>query len=298
MFSSDSEEIEQLDELLPGYRIEERIGTGAGSAIFRAFDESERRWCAVKRVVRHRKIDGRFVEQAENEFTVSQALKHPVLRECYSLSRIRGLVRIREVLIVMEYCPGTELSKVGPLPMAGLLRLFDQLASGLQAMHRSGFIHTDMKPNNVIIDENMRVKIIDFGQSCRIGEIKARVQGTPDFIAPEQVQRHRLDARTDVFNLGATLYWCLTGQPIPTDIPQKKKEKNRINLVGELAITPPHELSPRVPEPLSKLVCDCCRRDPRNRPTMADVIGRLQILSESIQFRKEHAPAAPATCTR
>ena len=70
------------------------------------------------------------------------------------------------------------------------------------------------------------VKVIDFGQSCRIGTVKERIQGTPDYIAPEQVARRPITSQTDVFNLGATLYWALTGQDIPTLYTVNKKGEN------------------------------------------------------------------------
>ena len=80
-----------------------------------------------------------------------------------------------------------------------VVRIFQAVASAMGHMHSMGFIHADMKPNNIIVgSKNGAVKVIDFGQSCSIGTRKARIQGTPDFIAPEQVKLRPLDARTDV----------------------------------------------------------------------------------------------------
>ena len=82
-------------------------------------------------------------------------------------------------------------------------------------MHQMGYVHCDIKPNNILRNDKGEVKVIDFGQSCKIGTVKERIQGTPDYIAPEQVARRPITVQTDVFNLGATLYWALTGKAHP-----------------------------------------------------------------------------------
>src|SRR5205809_142124 len=82
-------------------------------------------------------------------------------------------------------------------------------SSGLEALHHMGYIHCDLKPNNILVDPGGQVKVIDLGQACKVGTAKSRIQGTPDFIAPEQVKCEAVTARTDVFNLGATMYWTL-----------------------------------------------------------------------------------------
>ena len=123
------------------------------------------------------------------------------------------------------------------------------------------------------------IKIIDLGQSCKIGTTKPRIQGTPDYIAPEQVRRKPLGPKTDVFNLGATMYWALTGENVPTLIPKK----NSLGLAVRETCRPPHELKKRIPVGISKLVMDCVRDDPVERPrNMLLVISRLDLMVHSI----------------
>ena len=110
--------------------------------------------------------------------------------------------------------------------------------------------------------------------------MKKRIQGTPDFIAPEQVRCEPVTIQTDVYNLGATFYWLLSGAKLPTLFTLKKK-KNSF-LVAD-AIKQPHELNPKVPENLSNLVMDCCRTTPAKRPAnMPDICRRLEIIQQTI----------------
>jgi serine/threonine-protein kinase len=150
-------------------------------------------------------------------------------------------------------------------------------------MHREGFVHCDVKPNNILLSKAGAVRIIDLGQSCRIGMIKQRIQGTPDYIAPEQVQRKRLGPKTDVFNLGATMYWAITGRNVPTLIPKKDK----FGLLIPQQLKAPHELKDKLPLGVSKLVMDCIENEPSLRPhDMATVISRLDLLIHSILVHK------------
>jgi serine/threonine protein kinase len=152
-------------------------------------------------------------------------------------------------------------------------------------MHQQGFVHCDIKPNNILINKSGTIKIIDLGQSCAIGTIKTRIQGTPDYIAPEQVRRKTLGPKTDIFNLGATMYWALTGKNAPTLIPKKTllASKNGVGFNGSTKCPAPHELRRQLPIGISKLVMDCIKGDPAERPaSMGEVMSRLDLLIHSI----------------
>src|SRR5262249_50737358 len=156
---------------------------------------------------------------------------------------------------------------------------FMKVAEGLQALHAAGFVHADMKKNNVLLTPGGGVKIIDFGQSCRIGQVKERIQGTPDYIAPEQVKRGKIDQRTDVFNFGATMHWVITGRAFTTLISTAQTGEKKIALDARRSNRPPTELNPHAPLALSNLVMECCDNDPEARPRdMRDVISRLEIV--------------------
>ena len=151
-------------------------------------------------------------------------------------------------------------------------------------MHQQGYIHCDIKPNNILINSSGSVRIIDLGQCCKIGTVKQRIQGTPDYIAPEQVHRKHLDGRTDIFNLGATMYWALTGKNVPTLIPQAG---DLSSFVGQRIFPAPHELHEKIPFGISKIVTDCVKEEPGERPnSMSEVVSRLDLLIHSVFGKK------------
>lgn len=263
---------------VPGYTVLERLGTGARSSIWQITDQRTGKAYALKRVTRRVTDDNRFLEQAETEYAVSSQFTHPNLRRSFELRRIRKLFQLRELHLIMEYVSGKTLEQLGPKGIHGTINVFQKVAAGLDALHALGYVHSDMKPNNILLTDDGDVKIIDFGQSCRIGHVKERIQGTPDYIAPEQVRRLPLDQRTDVFNLGATLYWILTGKAYPTMMPSPKR-RGGIDLAGPREARPPHEINDNVPMALSRLVMDCCQSNVKDRPRdMAEVIRRLEVV--------------------
>ena len=270
---------------LEGYDVVNRLGLGAASAIFAIREQKTGDMFAVKHVVRQTGEDRRMIDQVENEYLAAEKIDHPYIRKVYDIQRRKRRMSTREVLLLMEYCPGISLEQSPARSLLDLMLIFRMVAHGLNGMHDVGWLHCDMKPNNIIIAENGAIRIIDLGQSCPIGTVKRRIQGTPDYIAPEQVRRKPLSRQTDVFNLGATLYWALTGKNVPTLIP-KKRGGDRVEVVAEADSnlpTSPHQLKPQIPLGVSNLVMECIRKSPRNRPAdMATLISRLDVLIHMI----------------
>jgi len=263
-----------------GFTIIRRIGNGARSTIYLATDEEEGTLVALKRIIYEKPEDQRVFEQTEMEYKVAQAVDHPYIRKCYRLQKIRSMFKVREMILSMEHFEGKTLEESSTLSLGDVLLVFRMVATGLNAMHQHGFVHCDIKPNNILINKSGTIKIIDLGQSCRIGTIKSRIQGTPDYIAPEQVRRKTLGPKTDIFNLGATMYWALTGKNVPTLIP---KQKNGVGLYEPPKCLAPHELKKQLPVGVSKLVMDCVKDDPAERPrNMMQIISRLDLMIHSI----------------
>jgi serine/threonine-protein kinase len=263
-----------------GYTIKKRIGSGARSTIYLAVSEEDHREVALKRVIFEKPEDFRVFEQVETEFRVARRVDHPYVRKCYDLKRIRSIFKTKEMLLAMEYFDGQSLEDGPALSLVDVLLVFRMVATGLNAMHFHGFAHCDIKPNNILLNKSGAVKLIDLGQSCRIGTTKPRIQGTPDYIAPEQVRRKPIDQRTDVFNLGATMYWALTGKNVPTLIPKKSE---RVGLIVPKNCPAPHEIREKVPVGVSKVVMDCLKDNPAERPPdMMTVISRLDLMIHSI----------------
>lgn len=263
---------------VPGYVVYERLGTGARASIWLIADERTGEQFALKRVLRRNADDDRFIEQALNDFALASQVDHEVLRRYYELRRVRRLLQLKELHIIMELIEGRTLEEIGPRGIHGLIGIFTRVAEGLGALHQMGYVHADIKPNNIMITPPGEVKVIDYGQSCPIGHVKNRIQGTPGYIAPEQVEKGvPLTQRTDMFNFGATLYWAVTGHSYPTVMPTRKR-RGGIDLAGPREAPAPEVLNPSVPTALSRLITDCCATNPKDRPaSMTEVIRRLDV---------------------
>ena len=276
------------------YEVLERLGEGARSTIYSVVDPETRKIFALKHVVRAEPKDLRFIEQMETEFEISRQFTHPNLRRSYDLKIIKTmLLKVSEAFLVMELVDGKPLDVRLPSDMMEILDTFIGAAQGLRAMHQMGYAHCDIKPNNILRNDRGEVKVIDFGQSCKIGTVKERIQGTPDYIAPEQVTRRPISVQTDVFNLGATLYWAITGKPIPTLYTVNKKGENSFLLDSKFDT--PMDLNPRTPPAVSNLVMECIATKPSKRPAdMDQMINRLE-LGKHILMKQQGSPITPAS---
>ncbi len=275
---------------LPGYRILKHLGTGAHATIHLGMSDGGDK-VAIKRIVRRGPDDDKFLVQAENEYDIARHLDHPALRRCLEIVRVRKWLKTRGLYLIMEYAEGDTLEHHPPNRLARVPTIFINVAEGLHAMHLQGYVHTDIKPNNIVLHTHERVKVIDFGQSCRIGHAKQRVQGTPDYMAPEQVRRQPLDQRTDVFNLGATMYWVVTRRAFSTAMPTQVDRNKLIDLASSRRNPPPDEINQKVHPLLSKLIMRCCEDSPASRPRdMREVISGLEMVNLKMGVR----PAQPA----
>jgi eukaryotic-like serine/threonine-protein kinase len=280
-----------MPQKLLKYEVLARLGEGAKSTIYAVSDPETHQVYALKHVIRAQPKDLRFIEQMQDEFEVSRQFTHPNLRRSFELKIVKTMmVKISEAYLVMELVDGRPLDERPPASFPETIDTFVKAAEGLRAMHQLGYAHCDIKPNNILRGEHGEVKVIDFGQSCKIGTIKERIQGTPDYIAPEQVNRMPISVQTDVFNLGATLYWATTGKNIPTLYTVNKKGENSF-LVDE-RMPSPMDLNPKVPPQLSALIMEMVATSMRKRPADMDaVISRLELIRHVLQ-RQAAPPGA------
>lgn len=263
------------------YEILGRLGTGAGSAIYLASDPATSQVYALKHVVRDETVQYRIFEQLYNEYKVCRQFSHPALRKCFALRDKRTLLfKVTEAALLMELVDGLPMETDPPHDMRVIIESFIKVAEGLAAMHSAGFVHCDLKPNNILRTQDGQIKIIDFGQACSANTIKPRIQGTPDYIAPEQVRLEPVTARTDVFNFGATLYKVLTGRVVPTLFNTGKKTNSFVSVA---MVAAPSSVRPDVPAGLSSLVMECINSQPHARPSgMHDLIYRLQLIQHAL----------------
>jgi len=252
----------------------EVVGTGAGSTIYRGTSLDDGKVYAVKVIRRTQAGDKRFIKQAANEFRVASVLDHKNIVKMYASGRVRRFLRTVEYSIVMEYFPGRMLSEHNKFTIPEIISIFLQVADALAYMHRMGYVHTDVKPENILVDNKAAAKIIDFGVACKRNETKDRVQGTPEFMAPEQVSKKPLDERTDIYNLGATMYKVLTGKTAPVNVGIANPMGNGEGL--SLAKLGVRFHNAAVPEKFAHVIEKCCRRSRSKRyQRMSEVVEAL-----------------------
>ena len=272
-------EARKKGDSIEGYKILAELGQGAASIIYLVQDPRTKQIWALKHVRKNNAKEQRFLDQAEAEYRVAQMLNHPGVRKIPKLIKVGKFLSVRELVLLMELVDGVSLDKHPPETFEDAVHVFEQVARAMQHMHERGWVHADMKPNNIVVDDANNAKLIDLGQSCKIGTVKERIQGTPDYIAPEQVHRREITPATDVYNLGATMYWVLTRQHIPTALAKSD------SLVGSLDDNlmerpqPASALNRRIHPKLDELIMQCVEVDSAKRPdSMKQVAERLNLI--------------------
>jgi serine/threonine-protein kinase len=275
-----------------GYTILREMGEGAASIIYVVQDPKSHQVWALKHVEKHDQKDTRFLDQAILEHGVAQKFNHVGLRRSERLLKRHKLLRLTEVFVVMEFADGISMEKDPPRRNIELaVDLFHQVALALAHMHEKGYVHADMKPNNIIVCDTRIAKVIDLGQSCPIGTVKPRIQGTPDYIAPEQVHRRPITPKTDVYNFGATIYWVMTGETIPTAL--SRDPDALVSRVDDKLLKkakPAISLNAMLPPKLNELIMQCIEPEEDNRPaTMHDVADRLAFMLGALRTQRTMA---------
>ena len=212
----------------PRYRILQQIGQGGMGEVYKAEHRLMQRVVALKVINQILVNNQHAIERFRREVQAAASLSHPNIVSAYDAEQA-GTVHF----LAMEYVEGTDLARMvkerGPLPWEDACRLLRQAALGLDHAHQHGMIHRDIKPHNLMLAKDGTLKILDFGLASLAAEpvggratwplaggltTHSTVIGTPDYISPEQADdAHAVDCRTDVYGLGATLYFLLTGQP-------------------------------------------------------------------------------------
>ncbi len=225
----------------------------------------------------------KFLDQARHEYRIAQMLDHPNLIKIYKLEEQKDwLRRVKKVLMLIEYVNGKTLDQVKGLTIPRLVQIFEKVAEGLVFMHRRGVYHADLKPGNVMLSRAGDVKVIDFGLAWIKGEPKKRVQGTPEYMAPEQVKHQQVNERTDIYTFGATMYRLVTWQHPPSTISATDGVPMDAGIFKGL-LKPVASLNPKAPEELCVLIERCLSYKAAGRPERASEIqGTLDRLVDEL----------------
>ncbi|HEX6459156.1 MAG TPA: protein kinase [Thermoleophilaceae bacterium] len=214
-----------IGTLLSGrFRLEERVGSGGMSTVYRAFDETLERWVAIKILQNEIADDDDQLERFRREARAVARLNHPHVVTVIDAGEDQGCP-----YIVFEYISGETLKerirRLGRLPVPEALAYAIEIARALQAAHSEMLVHRDVKPQNVLLDTDGRAKVTDFGiaRSLEGGDgltLAGRVLGTTDYVSPEQALGREVTPQSDIYSLGVVLYEMLTGDvPFRADAP-------------------------------------------------------------------------------
>jgi response regulator RpfG family c-di-GMP phosphodiesterase/tRNA A-37 threonylcarbamoyl transferase component Bud32 len=284
--------------VLGHYRIVSWLGSGGMGVVYKAEHIHMKRPVAIKVMVSEADANAVFLERFRSEMQALATMHHPNIVLAFDAGEVAVPGSTHEVLryLVMEYVQGHNLEQLvveeGPLPVAVACDYIRQAASGLRHAYEHGLVHRDIKPSNLLVEgakpedgssPNGRIKILDFGlaRMCRRRYTEAHVVlGTVDYMAPEQARDARsVDIRADIYGLGGTLYWLLTGQrPFPGNRSPLEELLARQHETPAL----PRSLRPDIPIELEAIVCQMMARDPNDRfPTPLAVVAALNEFLES-----------------
>lgn len=269
-----------------GFEILDLLHAGPNSDVYKAIDLASGEFVAIKHIGEQKLRSRKLFRHIQNEYRVGRILSrdiggHPPpsgLTRLHELRTKRRLFRPVGYDLIMEYVPGDNLDDSKGFEVHEMALICCRIARTLRFMHVTGYCHADLKPSNILVTEDLGIKLIDFGLSCKIDSRFQSARGTPDYMAPEQVQHRRIDERTDIYNLGATMYRLLTGRLVPSIMPNPGGSLDEMFLANkqERAV-PVRELNPNVPAPLSALIGKSCERKKRHRPqTIQAVITALE----------------------
>jgi ABC-type branched-subunit amino acid transport system substrate-binding protein/DNA-binding beta-propeller fold protein YncE/predicted Ser/Thr protein kinase len=198
-----------------GYRVEALVGRGGMGVVFRATDLSLERPAALKVIAPELAQDARFRARFLKEPRLAASLDHPNVIPIYEAGEQDG-----HLFLAMRYVEGSDLrtllGRERKLAPERAIAILAQVAAALDAAHRRGLVHRDVKPANVLLDEDAHVYLTDFGITKQLGGASTdtgRVVGTLDYLAPEQIRGEAVDGRTDCYSLACVLYECLSGAP-------------------------------------------------------------------------------------
>ncbi|MBL4846480.1 MAG: serine/threonine protein kinase [Planctomycetes bacterium] len=260
-------------ELVAGYRVGASLGAGGMGAVYRAEQMATGRLVALK--APHLGANPDDLARFEREGRAMARLSHP------NLLRVHTVIQSESApLLVLEFAPGGSLAerlRTGPVSESEALEWIGALASGLATAHGAGVLHRDIKPQNVLFGDEGRPKLADFGLAkaggdSRLTETHALL-GTPLYMAPEQARGEPASPKVDVYSLGAVLYHCLTGRP---PLLQRATLLSLLHRLQDEAPPSFASLGVEVSPGLESLCSACLAKDPRQRPSAAEVAESIR----------------------
>ncbi len=259
------------EQLLFGqYRIESTIGAGGMAVVYKAFHISLDKYFAIKKLSDSLAQSGEAKERFIREARTHSRLDHPNIVKFHDILQDHAT---GNVYIVMEYVEGRTLAKMigketGPIPFEKAWPIFKQMLEGIGYAHSQGVVHRDIKPGNIIVTPENKVKILDFGiardETGHTITQSGQVVGTLQYASPEQIKGERVDQRSDIYNLGMTLYEMVAGR-LPHDINPNSSSFHIMQRMLNDDVPDPRQFYPHIPENVVAAIFKAIERDVNKR---------------------------------
>lgn len=257
------------------YRIQEPLGSGGMALVYKAIDEMLERTVAVKILRENYARDEDFRERFKQEAKAAANLSHPNIVTVYDFGLDED-----QVFIVIEYINGTDLKSLirekNRFSTEDTVGLVTQACAGVGYAHRAGLVHCDIKPHNMLVSTDFRLKVTDFGIARALATIHPDeksevVWGSPHYFSPEQAAGSAPSPASDVYSLGVILYEMLTGK-----LPFEASEATELARMHREEIPlPPRRINPDIPESLEEITLKVLSKEPAARYRTADQLGRV-----------------------
>ena len=280
------------DDFAGRYRLLRKLGSGGMADVWLAEDRELGRRVAIKILHERYADDEQFVERFRREATHAAGLSHQNIVSIYDRGSVNG-----SYFIVMEYVEGRTLKELlvtrGPCPVPVAISYARQILAALRFAHRNGIIHRDVKPHNVIVDHEGRVKVADFG-IARAGTTAQMTEagsiiGTAQYLSPEQARGAPVDESSDLYSTGVVLFELVTGQVPFTGETAVEIAMKHLSHVPE----PPSSIRHEIPHDLDLVVLRALAKDPADRYRSAAEMDRdLELVARGDAVGKETADAA------
>ncbi len=266
-----------IEVLNDRYQLDKQLGEGGMAIVYQASDLMLERTIAVKILRKDFSKSKAFQERFKEEARAAANLTHPNIVTVHDF----GFDNDR-LFIVMEHVPGTDLKQIikksGALPADHASRLFIQACAGIGYAHRAGLVHCDIKPHNMLVTPDHRLKVTDFGIARALASVKHDEQsqaiwGSPAYFSPEQAAGRAPSPASDVYSLGIVLFEMLTGElPFTDPSPQELALLHRYE-------APPsaREINPEISAELEEIIVKVLSKEPNSRYRTADQLGRIVI---------------------
>jgi len=276
------------------YEIIEDLGEGGMGRVYRAFDKKINEAVALKLIRPEIGFNTQAIERFRNELKIARKISHRNVCRMYDLGEEGFLT-----YITMEYVSGEDLKRfvkrAGQLTSGKAIYIAKQVATGLTEAHRLGVIHRDLKPQNIMIDEDGNARIMDFGIARFVDSDKLTgsgvMIGTPEYMSPEQAELKDVDKRTDIYSLGVVMYEMVTGQvPFEGETPLSIVMKHK-------SVTPRNvrEINALVPKELAAIISKCLEKDREKRyQTAEELIEDLSNAEKGLSTQERVVPKKKA----